>query len=107
MMMSPVKTDPHARLVRQLLKMAGEGSKVEASSGRRWSSATFSGVRHSVSIKLFGPYAHQRANEFAGQLAEAEFRLPGHIVADICLDGQKLSEDAAWLDVAVLTVEDW
>lgn len=107
MMMSPVKTDPHARLVRQLLKMAGDESKVEASSGRRWSSATFSGVRHSVCIKLFGPTAHQRASEFAQELADVEFRLSGHIVADICIERQKLSEDAAQLHVAVLTVEDW
>ena len=106
------KSDPHARLLRAVLALAGQGSEIISSSSRNWSSATFTGARHGVSLQLAGADARDRAHRLAEMLPEAEFPLAGHIVADISVEGQayrrgKDGEGLAQLDLAVLTVEDW
>ncbi|HKX22074.1 MAG TPA: hypothetical protein VJM81_02230 [Rhizorhapis sp.] len=107
MMMSPVKRDPHARLLRLLLAMAGEGAEILSSSGRPWSSATFSGARHKTVLKISGGDAHVRAQQFAAKVPEAEFRLPGHIVADAVVEAWTWESGKATMELALLTVEDW
>lgn len=107
MMMSPVKRDPHARLLRLLLAMAGEGAEILSSSSRSWSSATFSGARHKAVLKISGGDAQQRAEQFAAKLPEAEFRVPGHIVADALVQARIWERGNATMELALLTVEDW
>lgn len=111
-MTAAAKSDPHARLLRAVLAMAGEGSEILSSSSRRWSSATFTGARHAMTVRLPGADAQDRAQRLAESLPEAEFPLAGHIVADISVENRewRRSEDgqgAAELELAVLTVEDW
>lgn len=106
------KSDPHARLLRAVLALAGQGSEITSSSSRRWSSATFTGARHGLTLHLAGADARDRAHRLAETLPEAEFLLAGHVVADISVESQayRRGEDGggvAQLDLAVLTVEDW
>lgn len=107
-----VKSDPHARLLRAVLALAGQGSEIMSSSSRRWSSATFTGARHGVTLQLAGRDARDRAHRLAATLPDAEFPLAGHVVADISVESQAYrrgadGEGVAQLDLAVLTVEDW
>lgn len=50
-----------------------------------WCSLTFSGERHELELRLAGPESAQAANRLADGLEDAEFDLPGIVVADIAL----------------------
>ena len=50
-----------------------------------WESATFSGARHQWAMTVSGDGAWTAAKAFSRTLAEAEFDLPGDIVADIAV----------------------
>lgn len=80
------RRDPHARLITQLLALAGPDSSVIATSTRPWASATFVGQKHRVVLRFDGTDHAARADGFAARLPEAEFALSGHIVADACVD---------------------
>jgi hypothetical protein len=51
-----------------------------------WQSLTFIGERHEMELRLPGPNALQLVSKLVDGLAEAEFSIPGQIVADIGLD---------------------
>lgn len=105
------KSNPHGRLMRAVSAMAGEGAELLRSSSSGWASATFSGARHEAELRLAGAGAHERAQALADSLPGAEFALPGHIVADLSVEGLVLererTEEVALLRISVLTVEDW
>lgn len=110
--METARRDSHRRLLRALLALAGRGSEILSSSSNRWSSATFSGARHHMTMRLAGTDAHVRAQKLAKCLPEAEFPLRGHIVADASLEEMELAREEdgqvfARLKLAMLTVEDW
>jgi hypothetical protein len=107
MMRSSGKSDPHARLMRALLDMAGEGSEILRSTSCPWASATFTGAQHLADLRYTGSQAHDRADKLAKGLPEAEFAIPGHIVADLSIESRDLGQDEAHLQLAILTVEDW
>ena len=75
---------------------------------RNWASVTFSGARHTVAFSLEGEGAGAAADAFIGGMAEAEFDLRGHIVADITLAGDERSAEGHRVDLRIeaLTVED-
>ena len=50
-----------------------------------WQSLTFVGERHEMELRVPGPEAEQLAERLTGGLAEDEFSITGHIVADIGL----------------------
>ena len=51
-----------------------------------WQSLTFMGERHEMELRVPGPNADLLAKMLSDGLAEAEFSIPGQIVADIGLD---------------------
>ena len=51
-----------------------------------WQSLTFIGERHEMELRLPGPEADRLAERLTGGLADAEFSIPGQIVADIGLE---------------------
>lgn len=51
-----------------------------------WQSLTFIGERHEMELKIPPPDAHSIANGIREGLADAEFAIPGQIVADVGLD---------------------
>lgn len=118
----PPRRDPHIRVTAQLLELAGPATAVVEASCRPWASATFLGARHRVTIRFNGPDHSHKAETFANILPEAEFSIPGHIVADACVDAWQMSgrastgdadaacgdqEGETLLHLSILTVEDW
>lgn len=62
-----------------------------------WQSLTFTGERHKVALRVTGECPEVIAHQLTGGIADAEFRIPGQIVADIgvgqwiqCDDGSVL-----------------
>jgi len=82
--------------------------RVDELSSRGWASVTFTGARHKVAFSLEGEGAARAADGFAAQLADAEFDLDGHIIADIALVGEERSPagDRVKVRIEALTVED-
>ena len=71
-----------------------------------WFSRTLAGERHSVSLRFPGPDAEATAGRFVEGLEDAEFAIPGQIVADIGLAGAPLvaSDGSVTLAIEALTV---
>ena len=82
--------------------------RVDELVSRSWASVTFSGARHRVVFSLEGAGAARAADAFIAEMREAEFALPGHILADIVLTGEERSADGQRIQVRLeaLTVED-
>ena len=56
-----------------------------------WQSLTFTGERHEISLTLAEPAAQSDVRALIDALEQAEYSIPGHIVADIA--GNLLNED--------------
>ena len=75
-----------AGLLRALLGRAGvDRDRVLLSEFRStdWQSLTFMGERHEMELRVPGPNAEELVNRLTGGLSEAEFAIPGQIVADV------------------------
>lgn len=100
--------DAHDALLRALKERIGGRQTLEVRSARSesWASATFSGSRHSFALTLTGPGAIATAGRLADELDAIEFRLPGHLVADIAMAGRADGRDRSAFTIEALTVED-
>lgn len=92
---------PHRRLRRLLTGQLPAGLSLGASILRPWASANFVGARHifPASGELADPGALQE------RLAATEWRLAGHIVADVAVE-QSEGEGEGALRIEILTVEE-
>ena len=99
--------DPLPRLLAQLTALAGGMASVERAVSRPWASALFEGRRHMLTLRLDGPEGADRRARLAAAVGEADLPLPGHFVADICVDGGGDDERGAWIDLSTLTIRDW
>jgi len=102
--MPPMSADATSALLNALRRRFGKciGFVLEEVRSRSWASATFVGARHEVRFRLEGERAEAAARDFVSKLESAEFKLRGHLLADIalaCNEGTRLSIEA-------LTVED-
>jgi len=83
---------------------------VESLGSEAWASATFSGARHDLEVRIEGERAVSAAAAIAARLAEAELLVPGAIVADVALVRQTtgLGPDGPTCTLAfeLLTVDD-
>lgn len=100
-----------AALLRALLNRAGiERDRILLSEFRSvdWQSLTFSGERHEMLLRIPGPGAALVARRIADGLAEHEFDVPGHIVADIAVCGETHEDPAGavMLRIEALTLID-
>jgi hypothetical protein len=107
----PLTTDATTALVRavrvNLVNLApGCTLKLDEIRSRGWASVTFTGARHELAVTLSGSDAEVAAARFADGLDVAEFRLRGHILADIELVSSEVAEDGVRLRLEALTVED-
>ena len=53
-----------------------------------WESLTFVGERHKIQLRISGPDSGAVAGRLTEGLADADFAIPGQIVADITVVGQ-------------------
>ena len=98
-----------AGLLRALLGRAGiDRDRILLTDFRSvdWQSLTFIGERHSIELRIPGPDADRIAGLLAGGLADAEFPIPGQIVADIALKGASVrnGDGSLSLSLEALTV---
>ena len=100
--------DAQAALLRALSARVGKEQILSVRHARSepWASATFSGARHSFGLALTGKSAFETANRLAEGLDAMEFRLNGHLVADITLVDRRDTPDGATFAIEALTVED-
>lgn len=82
------------------------GFTFEEIGSRAWASATFTGARHELCIRLEGKGAENAAASFLSGLEAAEFHLRGHLLADIALLFEERREACVRLGLEALTVED-
>ena len=88
--MRPALSPAAAGLLRALIARAGVNrDRILLSDFRStdWQSLTFIGERHEISLRLPAPGAADVAERLTAGLADAEWRVPGQIVADVALDG--------------------
>ena len=89
---------PHRRLTRLLGAELGDGFALGNSTLRPWASANFVGARHLY--RCSGSSLEARALQ--RRLAAIEWRLPGHIVADLGVEARCPDE----IIIEILTVEE-
>lgn len=70
-----------------------------------WASATFTGARHCLQVRLDGEGADRFAAGLGADLEAAEFDFPGHLVADVAVGDVVPGEVGVDLAIEVLTVE--
>jgi hypothetical protein len=73
-----------------------------------WQSLTFAGERHRLSLRVAGSDSHEVALRMCAGLEDAEFSIPGLLVADIGLAGaaRRALDGATDLTIEALTVAD-
>ena len=106
--MQPLTNDAVTALLRALRAGVGNfpGFTLEEVRSRSWASITFSGARHELAFRLEGEGAELAADRFVGGLNAAEFRLRGHLVADIAVLEEERRPGWARIRLEALTVED-
>ncbi len=87
-MMKLAMSTAAAGLLRALLARAGvDRNRILLSDFRStdWNSLTFAGERHEITLRIPGPNARTVAALLIEGLEDADFAIPGQIVADITL----------------------
>lgn len=87
-MLNIVMSRAAAGLLRALLQRAGdERHRILLTEIRSvdWQSLTLTGERHVLSLRIPGPNAELMVAGFAHGIEDAEFAIPGQILADIAL----------------------
>ena len=101
---------PAARgLLRALIARAGlPRDRILLSAWRSvdWQSLTFIGERHHISLRFSGPDSAAAVARFTSGLQDAEFSIPGQIVADIAIIGEpdRPEDGSAILAIEALTI---
>ena len=108
-MMKLAMSPAAAGLLRALLNRAGvDRDRIYLTEFRStdWHSLTFDGERHEIALRIPGPGAATIAAALTADLAEAEFAIPGQIVADIGVDGAMIehADGAVSLTIEALTI---
>lgn len=102
-MLNFVMSSAASGLLRALLDRAGDQrDRILLSEIRSldWQSLTLAGERHLIRLRILGPDAERIVGGFINGIEDAEFSIPGHIVADIAVDGTPRRE----LDASVSLV---
>lgn len=94
------------RAVRGRFGGPGLAFALEELHSRGWASVTFTGARHELAFCVQGQAAEEAAGRFLSDLEAAEFRLRGHLVADVALVSEERSPGYVRIALEALTVED-
>jgi hypothetical protein len=108
-MMKLAMSPAAAGLLRALLGRAGvERNRIMLSDFRStdWRSLTFAGERHRIDLRVPGPGAATVAQMLTRDLAEADFSIPGQIVADIAVEAAMIEypDGSISLTIEALTI---
>lgn len=108
-MMRPALSPAAAGLLRGLLARSGiDRQRILLSDFRSvdWQSLTFIGERHEIRLRIPGPGAAALVDRLTDGLADAEWAVPGQIVADVALDGPPIHhrDGSITLNLEALTV---
>lgn len=110
---SPVAARPlrgtAARLLAELVALAGGHGVLLDHRQRAWASVTFSGTRHEITLRFDGCEAVGGANRLIAEAAEYEFTIPGQLVADVAIvsvDSVMLPSPRLTLGMEVLTLDE-
>jgi hypothetical protein len=73
-----------------------------------WRSLTFTGERHSIDLRVSPPHSQAIIDRMCSGLEDAEFTIPGIIVADIGLAGSPVAsaDGSITISIEALTVAD-
>ncbi|MFC3214316.1 hypothetical protein [Novosphingobium panipatense] len=99
--------EPWARLLSDVLRLAGRGAELLHQAERLWASATFSGARHTIALAFEGE-AIERGEAFIAALPDHEFTIPRHLVADaavVAVEHRQAPSRLA-IEVELLLLED-
>jgi hypothetical protein len=71
-----------------------------------WQSLTFTGERHHLSLRVPGPGSEDVVERMCGGLEDAEFSIPGQLVADITIFGKpvRASDGSTSISIEALTI---
>ena len=86
-----------------MARRAGCECVVLRASSVPWASAAFLGARHAVTVSL---PASGMAKAWVDSLAETDFTIPRHLVADLVVISRRTTADTMTADVEILTVEE-
>jgi hypothetical protein len=106
MIAAPAAGDALKRALRVHFVHLGAAVAIESLASRPWASITFSGERHRLVLCIPGPGAAAAADAFLDGLAERDFALSGHVLADIVLAERCDEDEQVRLILEALTVED-
>jgi hypothetical protein len=93
--------DVGTRLARAL-EASGPGVAVARRTATRWASVTFTGARHELDCTA---PATPALEQWLADLPEAEFALPGHLVADLTIAAMTATAERIDFRIEALTVE--
>lgn len=73
-----------------------------------WQSLTLTGERHQIELRVAPPDADAVVRRMCGSIEDAEFALPGLIVADIVVFGEPVQETdgSTRITIEALTIEE-
>ncbi|MDF7774974.1 hypothetical protein P1X14_06940 [Sphingomonas sp. AOB5] len=91
-----------ARALTAGAEAAGCAVRITASDSVRWASATFTGMRHRITLCCS---AGDALDAWLATLPEAEFDLRGHLVADLVVERIRRDGDAMTVELEALTLE--
>lgn len=91
------------RMIEAAGRAHGCPATVVESEWERWSSATFTGARHCITLAATPSHA---LDLWLAGLSEETFELRGHLVADVAVVAVKRSAEQVIAEIEVLTVED-
>jgi hypothetical protein len=71
-----------------------------------WQSLTLAGERHHVRLRVAGPHSAAAARRMTVGLEDAEFSIPGQIVADIVVSGEpeRIADGSTRVAIEALTI---
>ena len=94
------------RALRHYFEGLGAPVAFESATSRPWASITFAGEQHRLSLCLPGPGAQAAVDAFLDGLAEREFALRGHVLADIAgVESRRDADGQVRVTLEALTVE--
>ena len=98
--------DPGTQLERALVHSAAEAGVIlslATATATPWASVTFTGARHRLTL-VTAPCPS--LDSWLAGLSETEFRLRGHLVADLTVAGASSAAESIEVTLEALTVED-